>query len=200
MSVEKIITARKRAGLTQEQLATAIGVKRAVISKYETGAIEPSISQLQKIAAVLNIPLSSLLDLPEYDGLLREEHVKRITEALEETQGSLEGKIGTQKIGQRAEHLHQQDSNSKRTILSQEEVNRQIAEAEQEHTACLEKLCFDPTMPDEDYPARIRYITSFVEKNADTLRLAMPGTSMAPDDIEEAKKIRAAGGTPDSSK
>lgn len=198
--MEKIITARKRAGLTQEQLATAIGVKRAVISKYETGAIEPSISQLQKIAAVLNIPLSSLLDLPEYDGLLREEHVKRITEALEETQGSLEGEIGTQKIGQRAEHLHQQDSNSKRTILSQEEVNRQIAEAEQEHTACLEKLCFDPTMPDEDYPARIRYITSFVEKNADTLRLAMPGTSMAPDDIEEAKKIRAAGGTPDSSK
>ena len=110
--MEKIITARKRAGLTQEQLATAIGVKRAVISKYETGAIEPSISQLQKIAAVLNIPLSSLLDLPEYDGLLREEHVKRITEALEETQGSLEGEIGTQKIGQRAEHLHQQDSNS----------------------------------------------------------------------------------------
>ena len=151
--MEKIITARKRAGLTQEQLATAIGVKRAVISKYETGAIEPSISQLQKIAAVLNIPLSSLLDLPEYDGLLREEHVKRITEALEETQGSLEGEIG-----------------------------------------------FDPTMPDEDYPARIRYVTSFIEKNSDTLKLAMPGTHMAPDDIEEAKKIRAAGGTPDSSK
>ncbi len=86
-----------------------------------------------------------------------------------------------------------------RKILSQEEINRQISEAEQEHTACLEKLCFDPTMPDEDYPARIRYVTSFIDKNSDTLKLAMPGTHMAPDDIEEAKKIRAAGGTPDNS-
>ena len=59
-----------------------------------------------------------------------------------------------------------------RKILSQEEVN----------------------------PARIRYVTSFIENNSDTLKLAMPGTSMLPDDIEEAKKIRAAGGTPDSSK
>ena len=180
--MERIISARKRAGLTQAQLAAAIGVKRAVISKYETGAIEPSISQLQKIAAALKVPLSSLLT--------------DIDDTFSFNSESLEMAIN--------EHLHspkkKRDETAHRKILGQSDVDNLIATAEQEHMSYLEKLCFDQTTPDEDYPARIRYITSFVEKNADTLRLAMPGTSMAPDDIEEAKKIRAAGGTPDSSK
>lgn len=50
---ERIKEARKKAKLTQEQLANEIGVKRAVISKYENGMIEPSLKQLQAIADAL---------------------------------------------------------------------------------------------------------------------------------------------------
>lgn len=47
--------------MTQQELAQKIGVKRAVISKYESGSIEPSLTQLQKIADALGVPLGNLL-------------------------------------------------------------------------------------------------------------------------------------------
>ncbi len=53
---DRIKKVRKEKGLTQEDVAIKIGVKRSVISKYENGMIEPSISQLKKIANALEIP------------------------------------------------------------------------------------------------------------------------------------------------
>ncbi len=55
--MDAIRKARKDAGLTQEELASRIGVNRATLSKYENGDIEPSISQLTKIAEALDISL-----------------------------------------------------------------------------------------------------------------------------------------------
>ena len=57
--------ARKAAKLTQEELAKMIGVNRATLSKYESGQIEPSLSQLRKIAHALNVPVTTLWGLPE---------------------------------------------------------------------------------------------------------------------------------------
>ena len=47
--------ARKQKGWTQEQLADAIHVKRAVISKYENGQVEPSVFRFKEIAKALEI-------------------------------------------------------------------------------------------------------------------------------------------------
>ena len=55
MQLWKIREARKQKGMTQEQLADVIGVKRAVISKYENGSITPSILRLEKIARALGV-------------------------------------------------------------------------------------------------------------------------------------------------
>lgn len=62
---DRIKEARKNKGLTQEQLATAIGVKRAVISKYETGLVTPSVEQIEKIARELNISVGQIMGWPE---------------------------------------------------------------------------------------------------------------------------------------
>lgn len=59
---QKLREARENANLTQEALANLIGVKRAVISKYENGMIEPSVSQLKRIAAALNVSVTYLLE------------------------------------------------------------------------------------------------------------------------------------------
>ena len=59
---QKLRDARENANLTQEALANLIGVKRAVISKYENGMIEPSVSQLKRIATALNVSVSYLLE------------------------------------------------------------------------------------------------------------------------------------------
>ena len=59
---ERIQKVRKEKGITQEELAEKIGVKRAAISKYESGSIELTVSMLDKIAAALGTDLNSILD------------------------------------------------------------------------------------------------------------------------------------------
>lgn len=62
---DKLRAARKAAKLTQEELAEKIGVKRSVISKYENGIIDPSISQVQSIADALGTNILKLFDFSE---------------------------------------------------------------------------------------------------------------------------------------
>lgn len=57
----KIRECRKRKGLSQEELVNKIGVKRAVVSKYETGKISPRIEIIQKISRVLGVPVHELV-------------------------------------------------------------------------------------------------------------------------------------------
>ena len=64
---ENLKSARKQKGLTQNQLAELIGVQRSVISKYESGLIEPSIAQIERIADALGVPLENLLGLQNFD-------------------------------------------------------------------------------------------------------------------------------------
>jgi DNA-binding XRE family transcriptional regulator len=47
---EKVIQARIAAGLTQAELAKAIGTKQANISRLESGTYNPSIELLNKVA------------------------------------------------------------------------------------------------------------------------------------------------------
>ena len=53
----KIKTLRKAKGLTQEQLAEAVGTTRATIAGYETGRRNPRLPDLQKIAEYLGVGL-----------------------------------------------------------------------------------------------------------------------------------------------
>ena len=53
---EKIREARKRKGLTQEELGELIGVKKSAIAKYETGrVVNIKRTILQKITVALNM-------------------------------------------------------------------------------------------------------------------------------------------------
>ena len=53
---------RKRAGLTQKQLAEKCGCATGTIQQYELGKREPSIAQLTNIAYALNTSTSTLID------------------------------------------------------------------------------------------------------------------------------------------
>jgi transcriptional regulator with XRE-family HTH domain len=52
---------RKRAKLTQEQLAEVIQVEVATVSRYETGATLPSLVTLETVAASLRVSIADLL-------------------------------------------------------------------------------------------------------------------------------------------
>ncbi len=57
----KIACARKRSGLTQNDLASRVGVTAQAVSKWERGNACPDIAILDEIADALGISLSELL-------------------------------------------------------------------------------------------------------------------------------------------
>lgn len=52
---EKIYQARRRAGLSQEALADALGVTRQAVSKWETGKSVPDTENIRALAAALAV-------------------------------------------------------------------------------------------------------------------------------------------------
>ena len=58
---EKILYCRKRAGLSQEELAGRLGVSRQAVSKWETGEAQPELSKLAPLAAELGVSVDWLL-------------------------------------------------------------------------------------------------------------------------------------------
>lgn len=64
MNGEKMREIRKARHMTQEEIAERIGVRSSVMSRYETGTIDPTVGQLQAIAAVLGVSVADLLDEP----------------------------------------------------------------------------------------------------------------------------------------
>ena len=53
---------RKKEAFTQEQLATKIGVKRAMIGAYEEGRAEPRLHTLQHLAAYFQVRLDDFVN------------------------------------------------------------------------------------------------------------------------------------------
>ena len=52
---------RTRLGLSQEKLAEQVGVSRQAVSKWETGAAEPSTSNLLALAKLYGVDAGELL-------------------------------------------------------------------------------------------------------------------------------------------
>lgn len=64
---ERIQSTRKKAGYTQQDLATKIGVATITVRQYELGKRQPNLETLQNIAKALETPLGELMGL-EYMG------------------------------------------------------------------------------------------------------------------------------------
>lgn len=58
----KLKEARKKTGLTQEELAELIGVSRAAVAKWETDNGLPDIENLKTVAGLLGVSIDYLLD------------------------------------------------------------------------------------------------------------------------------------------
>ena len=71
---EQIAAARRAKGLTQKQLADALGVTDKAVSKWERGLNYPDIVLFQPISELLGLPL---LQLFCKDGLSAEQAVRR---------------------------------------------------------------------------------------------------------------------------
>lgn len=54
-------TARERSGLTQRDLAAALGIVQSTVSMWEVGKTRPRAKLLPKLAALLNCTVDELL-------------------------------------------------------------------------------------------------------------------------------------------
>lgn len=63
---------RKKKGLTQAEVATALGLKRNTFSNYETTHSEPDLNTLEKIASFFDISMDELISLDLSKGALVE--------------------------------------------------------------------------------------------------------------------------------
>ena len=58
----KLKTLREGKGLTQEVLAKKAGISRAYLARLEMGRHDPHLSRLRKLARVLGVKISELVD------------------------------------------------------------------------------------------------------------------------------------------
>lgn len=70
-----LFNARKRSGLSQEEVAEKLGVSRQTISKWETDETLPDIRQSKRLAVLYHLSLDELI---EFDADLKE--IERVIE------------------------------------------------------------------------------------------------------------------------
>lgn len=80
-----MFNARKRSGLSQEDVAAKLGVSRQTVSKWETDETLPDISQSKKMALLYNLSLDELISF--------DEDIKEIEEVIEKTSEEVQSKI-----------------------------------------------------------------------------------------------------------
>ena len=64
---EKLKTYRKNKKMTQVEVAEALGIKSATVSKYESGTLEPNIEALKKLAELFEVSIDELLKEDYFD-------------------------------------------------------------------------------------------------------------------------------------
>ena len=59
---EQLYELRKRKGITQAQVAEAIGVSRQAVSKWESGTASPSLDNLKSLSSLYGVPVDNLIN------------------------------------------------------------------------------------------------------------------------------------------
>ena len=59
--MEKIKFFREKAGMSQRELAVAVGISQAAVAQWETGAAQPALDNLRKVAGIFGVTVDELL-------------------------------------------------------------------------------------------------------------------------------------------
>ena len=73
---EKLVKLRKMKGLTQDEFASAVGVSRQAVYKWESGQSYPEVAKLIEIKMLLGISIDDLLD-ESYEVIVPEKKKRR---------------------------------------------------------------------------------------------------------------------------
>lgn len=85
-----LFNARKKSGLSQEEVAEKLGVTRQTVSKWETDETLPDIIQAKRMALLYNLSLDELISF--------DVDVKQIEEMIEKTTDEVQNKVDWTKV------------------------------------------------------------------------------------------------------
>jgi transcriptional regulator with XRE-family HTH domain len=75
---ERLTEARKKSGMSQEELGNLVGVGQGAASRWERGEVFPSVANLVEIAAHLDVGLDWLFDPGRTETLEEEREIRRM--------------------------------------------------------------------------------------------------------------------------
>lgn len=149
---ENIKAARKKAGMTQKDLAKKLGIPYQGISQYERGVRNPKIATVKKIAEALNISPTELMSgelLAKYDILeilaseIRDDMIRQA-----ETPEEWNEAVNT-KITDIQENLVYAEQEKKRRYLLLTAFNRLNQKGQEKAVENVENLLFVPDYRDD---------------------------------------------------
>ena len=85
-----LFNARKKSGLSQEDVAEKLGVSRQTVSKWETDETLPDIRQAKRMALLYNLSLDELISF--------DAEVKQLQDVLENTSDEVQKKVNWTKV------------------------------------------------------------------------------------------------------
>lgn len=85
-----LFNARKKSGLSQEEVAEKLGVTRQTVFKWETDETLPDIRQAKRMALLYNLSLDELISF--------DVDVKQIEEMIEKTTDEVQNKVDWTKV------------------------------------------------------------------------------------------------------
>lgn len=85
-----LCNARKKSGLSQEEIAEKLGVSRQTISKWETNETLPDIRQAKRLSQIYNLSLDDLIDF--------DVDIKEIENIIEKTNEKIQKKVDWTKV------------------------------------------------------------------------------------------------------
>lgn len=158
---EKIVKLRKLKGLTQDEFASAVGVSRQAVYKWESGQSYPEVAKLLEIKLLFNVSIDDLLDesyevaLPEKPKRKRSSYVRKVAEAPAveaKTSEPAEEKAApvAAKVESTAEEAKVEEKVAERVEAPEEEVNEEasaVTESVAEAAETIEKA--DEPKPEE---------------------------------------------------
>lgn len=120
-----LFNARKKSGLSQEEVAGRLGVSRQTISKWELDETLPDIRQSKKLANLYGLSLDELI---EFDM-----DVKEIQDAIDRTSDAVTEKIDWTKAWSKKYPILAAYQNEVETQLYETELNRLLEDLEKKY-------------------------------------------------------------------
>ena len=120
-----LFNARKKSGLSQEEVAEKLGVSRQTVSKWETDETLPDIRQAKRMAILYNLSLDELISF--------DMDVKAIEDAIENTSEEVQNKVDWTKMWSKKYPVLATYQSTVNTSIYAEELDKLLCDLEKRY-------------------------------------------------------------------